>query len=180
MTQQNNNEAVENTNPQKTWFIERGDGVVFAFNEIDAHETLKSGNWKRNDFKIVGVSSGEMYWKTLKESRGKSIELKNEVDELEKIQERYYRTEERFKFDDLLDDDDIKMKKVREKIQEIEDKLEPLISKLNEVSKNIHQAAFNAELKVARGNIEYPSNSDIVTPGASPAQRNKIISGMGK
>ncbi len=173
----------------KTWFIERiGDGYIFACEETEAGEIIYNRtNWTRRDYKIIGVSDGTVYKKTLAESKAKSAQILGEIEALEKELTMYRKTEERMVFSDLVDpnDTDPKTLPAREKLQKLRaiikgytDKIEAKNTEYTRVTKTILTTAFDAELAVARGHIERPRNMNIITPGATPEERQKIISKM--
>lgn len=166
--------------PVKTWFIKRtGDGHIFACDERQAHITLNDrSNWRRRDFELIGVSDGTTYFNMILKQANIKNDLVNEITELKGQLRRYMQTEERLKFDELLDDDNEKVIKVRSIMKEVNDKLDVLEDDLMNIEKTIINKAFNAELDVARGNIEAPRNPDVMTPGADMVQRNKIIANL--
>lgn len=171
------------TKVTKTWFLERENGEVFAINEKGAWNLLYNQN--RNNlyshrYKIVGVSDGKTYVEMIKNSQGRKSEMERELESTRKDLNRYLGTLDRLKFDELLDDEDAKVKRAKELISENEDKAASLESKIANVDKTIVQEAFDAELEKARGNIEQPNNSDIATPSASGAKRNKILRSLGR
>jgi len=172
-------ENIDDTRPVETWFIERtGDGFIFATNEEDAFEIIHNPtSWRRRDFKIIGVSDGTVFHSKVKNSTKKVAELKERFDELTKTLNKYRATEERFVFEEVLDDTDEKLIRVREKIQKIESELEPLEVKMKQGKKSIVDDAFQAELKVARGNIKMPRNKAVITPQGQ--DRKKIMQQMG-
>lgn len=170
------------TEPKKTWFLERtGDHFVFACEEMEAWRILTNrSGWTRTDFKIVGVSDGKTYAKIIKESKSKSMEIKKKIAEVDAECNKYRATEERFVFTELLDITDPKVKKVRTIIAKYDKELEKLNEEYFAMSKNVAKTAFDAELKAAKRNPkEFPSNQDVVTPGAVGRQRNKIVRSMG-
>ena len=170
------------TRPKKTWFIERtGDHFIFACEEEEAWKTLTNrSTWARHDFKIIGVSDGTTYAKIINESKGKAREIQLKISEVEKEVNKYRKTEEKFVFEDLLDITDPKVIKVREIISGYDDKLEKMNEEYSSLTKNVAKTAFEAELKVAidGGIRQFPSNHDIITPGASDQERAKIIKQM--
>ena len=170
------------TKPHKTWFIERTeDKFIFACEETEAWKTLRNGsNWVRHDFKIIGVSDGTTYANVVNSSKGKSVELRKKIQEVEDEANKYRKTEERFVFDELLEKSDPKVLKVREIINGYDIKLNELNSEYMSLTKNIAKTAFEAELKVAidSGNREFPKNRDIITPGANDDTRAKIMKNL--
>ncbi len=182
------------TAPKKTWFIERGDGLIFACQETEAWGLFENRtNWMRRDFKILGVSDGTTHARVIRESAGNSKQIMEDIKRLETDLARYRKTEERMVFDDLIDPegtdpaqevDRAKIKRVRTIIAEYDEKLLKLNEDYKNITKNIVQTAFDAELAVARANqkargrVEYPTNQNIITPGASPKQRRKVLKAM--
>lgn len=171
------------TKVTKTWFLERENGEVFAINEKGAWNLLHNQN--RNNlyshrYKIVGVSDGKTYVEKIKNSQGRKAEMEKELSQVQKDLSRYLGTLDRLKFDELLDDEDPKVQRAKDLISENEEKVETLQGKIANITKTIVQEAFDAELEVARGNIEQPSNSDIATPSANGAKRSKILRSLGR
>jgi hypothetical protein len=171
------------TKVTKTWFLERENGEVFAINEKGAWNLLYNQN--RNNlyshrYTIVGVSDGKTYVEMIKNSQGRKAEMERELASTQKDLSRYLGTLDRLKFDELLDDDDAKVLRAKELIEENEKKTETLEGKIANINKTIVQEAFDAELEKAKGNIEQPNNSDIATPSANGAKRNKILRSLGR
>lgn len=170
------------TKPKKTWFIKRvGDGKIFAMEEQEAWNTLTNrSGWVRTDFRIVGVSSGETYYKIVKEAKGKSQKIRLEIEAIEREANKYRKTEERFVFEELLDPTDEKVKKVRAIIMKYDKELEKKNKEYLAMTSEVAKTAFEAELAVARKNPRtFPNNQDIITPGANSRERTKIINKMG-
>ena len=167
--------------PRKTWFIQRGDGKILPMEELEAWKTLTNrSNWVRHDFKIIGVSDGTTYLKVINESKAKSESIRQEIAQLETELNKYRKTEERFVFDELLSLNDDKVVKVKAIIKEYSDKIEILDKELLTMTTDVAKTAFDAELKVAidSGNREFPTNHDIITPNASPQERQKILANL--
>lgn len=180
---------VGQTKINKTWFIERtGDGKIFACEEKEASEIMYNRtNWMRRDFKIIGVSNGETYQKVIAESKGKSEGVFTEIQTLELELKRYRSLEEKMIFEDLVDpnDEDPKTLPQREKLAKLREiiagylkKIEGKNDEYRKLTKGINEVAFQAELEVARGHIERPGNMNIMTPGATGEERQKIIKSM--
>lgn len=175
---ENNNQPP--TKIVKTWFIQRGNDErdIFACDEQEAWNLFNNrSNWARRDFKIVGVSSGETYFKALKENQSEVLRIQDEVSNLSRDLTRYLDTRDNFKFKELLPDTDEKMVRVDTLIKELQDKIDEKNKILNNAQKYVVDKAFQAELEVARGNIEYPSNFDVITPLGN---RDKILKQLGK
>ena len=170
------------TKPKKTWFIQRtGDGFIFACEEEEAWKTLTNrSTWARHDFKILGVSDGTTYAKFINESKGKAREIHSKIVEVEAEVNKYRKTEEKFVFEDLLDLTDPKVIKVRSIIAEYDGRLEIMNKEYSDMTKNVAESAFKAELKAAidGGSKQFPGNHDILTPGASEQERSKILNKM--
>ncbi len=158
--------------PEPMWFFERGDKMVFASKEKEAWNILHNiSNWQRKDFKLIGVSDGTTYYKTINESRSKLPEIRNQIAELETELSQYSKTEEKFKFEDLLEDTDEKMIRVKKFKKEVLNKLGEKKKKLHGLTKDVNQVAFDAELEVARGNIVMPGNNDIIVPNGQDPKK---------
>lgn len=170
------------TKPKKTWFIQRtGDGFIFACEEEEAWKTLTNrSTWARHDFKILGVSDGTTYAKFINESKGKAREIHSKIVEVEAEVNKYRKTEEKFVFEDLLDLTDPKVLKVRSIIAEYDGRLEIMNKEYSDMTKNVAESAFKAELQAAidGGSKQFPGNHDILTPGASEQERSKILNKM--
>lgn len=181
---------IKSSKPKETWFIQRGDGTIFACEEMEAWEILNNrSTWKRHDFKIIGTSSGETYQRVMAESGAKAREIENEMGRLRSEQARYRATEERMMFEDLVDPNDEdpktevereKLKKVKEIINKYDKDLDKLEDEYRKLTTEIGTAAFNAELEVAKLAPRRPTNQAILTPGASPDERARILRAMGQ
>lgn len=165
--------------PVETWFIERGDGYVFACDEAEAWGLFNNrSNWMRRDFKIIGVSDGKTYFNHIKENRNRAAKLSQEINDLKQTIQKYLNTEDKFRFELLLDDTDekvIKAKGLREGAQTELAEKEKQLANINQV---VIKEAFNLELSKARGNIRMPSNHDVIVPNS--ADRNKVLKALGK
>lgn len=149
----------------KTWFIERGDNKVFACDEQEAWNLVRNkSNWQRQDFKIIGVSDGQTYVNALKEATKEKETIDALIAQKSTELTRYLNTLDKFKFDELLEDDNEKVLKVKAIIKGIEKEIDDLNAKFAKGFQDVVDKAFNAELEKARGNIEMPSNHDIFTP----------------
>ena len=163
--------------PTKTWFIERGDGQVFATDEHDAWNLLTDkSQWRRHDFKIVGVSDGETYFKTIRNGANEMNELITEKERLNRDLQKYTQTEDRLRFTELKDDTDEMVIKVTKIVNDLKDKLGSIDKQLADFNRTIISKAFQAELEKARGNIEFPANHDIITP--NKADRDKVLANL--
>ena len=114
------NKSQPPTRVGKTWFIERGDGKIFACEEKEAWNILKNrSNWQRSDFKIVGVSDGKKYVEAIKNASEEKRKVDTQIAEKSSELTRYLNTLDKFKFDQLLDDSDEKVIKVKNIIDNI-------------------------------------------------------------
>lgn len=151
------------TKPCKTWFIERGDGFIFACDENEAWGLFNNRtNWMRKDFKIIGVSDGMEYFGIMANGQKEFATLLNEVAELKRILSRYLQAEDKFRFTDLLDESDERVKKAVKLRTETQDKLDEKEKLLANFRKALTDKAFNTELAKARGHIENPRNMDVI------------------
>lgn len=181
MNEENEKELYQNqsSKPTKTWFFERtGDKFIFACDEAEAWAILYNrGNWMRRDFKMLGVSDGTTYFDIIKNSKQEARELFETKKRLQSDLQRYVATEEKLVFQDLKDDTDPMVIKVKEKIGELQLKVDEIDTQLKDINKTIIEKAFNAELEKARGNFEQPSNHDVITPAGN---REKILTNLGR
>ena len=180
--QETNNQELAKTEGQaptkvgKTWFIKRGDGFIFACGEQEAWGLFHNRTeWMRRDFKIIGTSDGKTYVRVMKENENTKGNLEAEVRKLSAELTRYLKTYDKFKYDDLLEDDDPKVMKAKEITDKLQAELDEKNKELQNITKTIVEKAFNAELEVARGHIEYPTNQDIFTPNGN---REKIMKNL--
>jgi hypothetical protein len=164
--------------PVKTWFIERqNDNFIFATDEHDAWNLLTDkSQWRRHDFKIVGVSDGETYFSIMRNGRNEMGALLQDKSQIQEDMQKYIQTEDRLRFTELRGDDDEMVVKVKGLLQDLRTKLGEVDKKLANFNKTLVDKAFNAELDKARGNIEFPSNHDIMTPVQS--DREKILANL--
>lgn len=169
-----------NTKITKTWFIQRGENPndIFACDEQEAWGLFQNRtNWMRRDFKIIGVSDGSTYVRVLNESRSDVEKAQKEVETLSRDLSRYLDTKDNLKFKELLADTDEKMIRLNGLIDELQVKIDAQNKILNNAQKYMVDKAFQAELEVARGNIEQPQNFDVFTPNGS---RDKILKQLGQ
>lgn len=160
-----NIEGIESTKPHKTWFIERGDGFIFATREDEAWNLLKNRtNWMRADFKIIGVSDGTTYHKILREGKQKLPEIQKEVVEIQTEITEYTATEKDLKYKELAEENDERLLKIKAIKKNLTDKLTQKLKEIEEINTKLEKKAFEAELEVARGNIEMPDNNDVIAP----------------
>lgn len=166
--------------PVKTWWIERtGDGMIFPADEQQAWNILTNrSRWTRNDFRVVGVGDGTTFVETLKNAKSKTQELKQELAEAKEVEQRYLKAEDRFRFEEILDEDDDRLKRATKKRKEASEKVRKLKKELDKVQGNIVKKAQDAEYEAAKGNIEMPSNHDVLTPHARNEQERKKILGQ--
>ena len=174
-------ETIEKTGsskPTKTWFIERtGDGHIFATDEGDAWNMLTNkSKWVRHDFKIVGVSNGQTYFKIMGQGKQEMQEILDQRKQLEVTYQKYSSTEDRLRFTELKDDSDEMVQKVTKILSDLSKQIAEIDSKIKNFNQHLTNKAFNAELEIARGKIEFPSNHDIITPVSS--DREKILSNL--
>ena len=171
----------ESKKPKKTWFLKRlYDGKILPMEEKATWEVLNdtANPWRRQGWEIIGCSDGKTYQKVFTEN-GKKIEvLKEEASDILTEIQRYQETKERFKFSELLEDDDPKMIRVNKLLSEKEKEYEVKTKEMQELRKNAAKLAFEAELEEARKNPdERPRNLDILTP---KGRRGEILQLMGR
>jgi hypothetical protein len=162
----------------KTWFMEKENGEVFAIDEAGAWDLLhqNANSMYRRRYKIVGVSDGQTYVQMIKNANNEKATIESQIAEKNRELTRYYETFDKFKFEELLEDTDPKVIRVKEITTRLQTELSELNSNFANINKVIVSKAFNAEFEKAKGNIEMPSNCDIITP--NQADRNKILKSL--
>ena len=155
------------TKVEKTWFMEKDDGSIIAVSETEAYALTHPTQFNSKRFKIVGVSDGKIYVSVMKQAGKEKQELENKVKALSSDITRYLNTLDKFKFEELLEDTDPKVIKVREIMDKLQAEIDLANDGLANIQKLVVDKAFNAELEVARGHIELPRNNDVFTPGGN-------------
>lgn len=162
---------IKNTPPTKvgkTWFLERGDGKIFACEEREAWNTLfNRSNWQRSDFKIIGVSDGKTYVEAIRNASNDRVKTDALIAQKSTELTRYLNTLDKFKFEELLEDKDEKVVRVKGIIEGIKKEIEELNKQFSKGYQSVVDRAFKEELEKARGHIEYPSNQSVSTPHGS-------------
>lgn len=169
----------QSSKPEPTWFFERGDGKIFACGEQEAWNLMKNKTeWMRRDFKLVGQSDGQTYFETLKNSKAEAREMLEKKKALQTDLARYVETENDLRFKQLKDDDDEMVKRVLEKIANINKQIVEIDEKLASFNTLMVEKAFNLELEKAKISQALPKNNDIVTP--QEHERSRILNQLGK
>jgi hypothetical protein len=177
--------------PKKTWFFERGDGRLIVCEEQEAWDIVNNrSEWKRHDFKMIGVSDGTTYQRIVKESMTQATLLQPQITKAEEEIQKFRRAEDRLIVNEVVDMDDHddpaneanvqKVLRMRRIIEKLEDKLDALNEEYRSKVSDVVKRATEAELEAARGHIEWPVGANIMTPNASAQERNKILRAMGQ
>ena len=96
-----------NKKPNKTWFVQRGDGKILAMEEAEAWECFNNrSTWKRRDFKLVGVSDGTTYTRVINEGKARALKLQNELEPMVKEMQDYQKAEHRLRVEEAVDMED--------------------------------------------------------------------------
>jgi len=170
-------EGIKPTKVSNTWFFERGDGYIFATDELEAWNLLNNkSNWARSDFKMLGMSDGKTYVDIIKNSNREIDALNQERTMIDRDYQKFLLTEERLRFQELKDETDEMVIKVTAILKQLTDKITAIDVQIADFNRTIVKKAFDAELEKARGNMVYPANFDVVTP--NQADRNKILSNI--
>lgn len=180
MNEENKIEQMPPTKIGKTWFIQRGENPndIFACQEQEAWGLFHNrSNWMRRDFKIIGVSNGQTYIKVMNDAGNFKAGLEKKVTELSREITMYGQTYNKLKYEELMTDKSPKVKKLKGIMDALNAELDKANAELKDIQKTVVEKAFNAELEVARGNIEHPSNHDVITPAGS---RDTILRNLGK
>lgn len=165
----------------KTWFFMRGGDPddIFACSEQEAWNQLRNrSNWQRNDIKLVGVSDGKTYANIMAQANNERALLEQKTKQIAVEITKYNKTYDKFKFEDLLEDDDPKVLKLKGILDELNTKYEQASKELNDFNSIIVKKAFDAEFAIAKGHIEMPENFDVFTPNAT--KRKKILENLGQ
>lgn len=174
----------------KTWFFERGDGMIFPAEEIEAWNILNNkSEWMRHDFKMLGVSDGKTYARIIAESIKDAKRLEPEIAKTAQEIERYRNAEENLIMNEAVDmeyesdiankiniDKVLRLRGIRERQEK---KLETLNADYRAMTSNVVSRAIAAELEVARGHFERPGRMDIITPDADPEGRQQLVNMVG-
>lgn len=176
--------------PKKTWFFERGDGTIIFAEEAEAWDIVHNrSEWKRHDFKLIGVSDGTTYQKLAKESMAAAKRLEPEIAKKKAEVKRYEVAEGDLLVGEAVDMEDkadpinaaniAKVERLRKIIDRIHGEIDALEAQYKKATGDVVKRAQAAELEAARGHIEWPSAVNIATPGASQQERQKILTLMG-
>lgn len=175
------------------WFFRFGNEKPFCLEEKAAWEQIyQKTTWRRQGGRIIGFSDGSTYDKIIRSSGNESREAHKNLKETQRKIDRYYETRDRLIFEDLLEEDDPKIKIIDERIANLNKDLDINEGEVKKYSGSLLETAFEAELKVAQENLKkaleenngvlpekyLPVNANIQTPHATPAQRNKILAEM--
>lgn len=163
--------AQEAAMPKKTWFFKRQTGEILAVEEKAAHQLLRNPQrvltergFRTLDYDLIGVSDGKTYAKVVQEEKSRLSGVKQQINSKKNDFRRYVKMLERFKFEEFLEDTDPKVQRARVIIDKEQVELDKLEEEYRNGFKTISDTAFNAELEVARGNIEEPTNFSVITP----------------
>lgn len=182
--------------PQKTWFFKRTSGKnageIFPTQEGEAWSILNErSDPRRPRFELIGVSSGETFVRLVKESKAEATKLEPEIERLKKQITAYKTQEDKLILEDIIDmDGDVadaenekgkqKVLRIRTLVAKLEPQLEDLQTQYRRATSEMVKKAMDAELEIARGNIEMPGAMNILTPHAQGAERQKILRAMGQ
>jgi len=163
------------TKVTKTWFLERENGEVIAVGEDEAYNLLHPTQPNTKRFRLVGTSDGKMYVEILKNSDKEKQELDNQVRTKSSDITRYLKTLDQFKFDELLEDSDPKVIRVRELIDNLQKEIDILNESLTNVKKLVVDKAFKAELEIAKLTPEQPMQKKVFCPGGDEGKVRRIL-----
>ena len=174
------NDGVQSAPPTKvvkTWFLEREDRSIIAVGETEAYSLLHPTQMTAKRFVIIGVSDGKTYVEIMKNAGKEKTELQNKVRTLSSDITRYLTTLDKFKFEELLEDTDPKVIRVKEIMNKLQGEIDLANEGLANIQKLVVDKAFNAELEVAKGKIEQPRNNDVFCPGGNS---DKVLRALNK
>lgn len=163
------------TKIEKTWFMERENGEIFACCETEAYTLTHPTQANAKRYRIVGTSDGKVYASILKTAGIEKQDLQNQVRVKSSDITRYLNTLDKFKFEELLEDTDPKVIRVKELIAKLQGEIDKLNEGLANIQKLVVDKAFNAELEIARKNIELPRKNDVITPGGEQTRIRNLL-----
>jgi hypothetical protein len=155
------------TKIEKTWFIERENGAIFACEETEAYSLTHPTQPNAKRYKIVGTSDGRTYVEIMKNAGKEKMALENKIQKLSSDITRYLNTLDKFKFDELLDDTDPKVIRVKDLMDKLQQEIDVANVGLKDIQKSVVEKAFQAELAIAREKIELPRKQDVFCPGGN-------------
>jgi len=163
------------TKVEKTWFLERESGEVIAVSEVEAYSLLHPQQPNAKHFRLVGTSDGKKYVEIIKTAGIEKQSIQNQVRAKSADITRYLNTLDKFKFEELLEDTDPKVIKVREIIATLQAETDKLNEGLANIQKLVVDKAFQAELEIARKTPEQPRKNDVFTPGGDQSKIRGIL-----
>jgi hypothetical protein len=156
-------QPVEIMKPQKTWFFTDSTGRIFSTNEQEAFALLTNTNrWRRQDIKMVGMSDGSTYFKTIAEAKGKGEAVAKQLEEKRETLNKYIKGHDNLLFNEFAEKDDPRVLRAQKLIKDLEEEMKPLEDEMKKLKSNIVQTAFDAELEKARGNIVMPRDFSVI------------------
>lgn len=126
--------------------------------DLYAHQS----QWTRRGLKYIGQSTGAVYYGMIKKVEIECKELQIQIDKIKKDLASYDTTFQKFKFEDLMDDDDPKMIKLNSITEDLEKKFETAMQEYTKIKKGIVDTAIEAEIVEARKNTTPPANRDFM------------------
>jgi FtsZ-binding cell division protein ZapB len=163
------------TKVEKTWFLERENGEVIAVGETEAYSLLHPQQPNAKRFRLVGTSDGKKYVEIIKTAGIEKQSIQNQVRAKSSDITRYLNTLDKFKFEELLDDTDPKVIKVREIIASLQLEIDKLNEGLANIQKLVVDKAFQAELEIARKTPEQPRKNDVFSPGGNSEEVRRYL-----
>jgi hypothetical protein len=159
----------------KTWFLERENGQIIAVGETEAYALLHPTQANSKRFKLVGTSMGKTYVEIIKTAGIEKQGLENQIRAKSSDITRYLNTLDKFKFEELLEDTDPKVIRVREIMAKLQLEIDQLNEGLANIQKLVVDKAFNAELEIARLTPEQPRKNNVFTPGGNSEKVRRLL-----
>jgi hypothetical protein len=183
--------------PKPTWFVKRlSTGFIFPCEEREAWDLLNNkSQWKSHDFQFIGFSDGKTFQAYVNKASKGAEALLPELTKKRAEIAKYRSLEEKLMLDEMVDMDgdpsdaenEANKKKVlrlRGILDKYEDQLEELEKQYRKLTSDVVKSAEAEELKVAQENWAvkktWPRQMNILTPGASRQERNRILGAMGQ
>lgn len=133
------------------WVERKEDEKIFAMNENEVqrrfYENTSIYNWT---FELIGVTDGSLMREHMRENNEKLDKLKERKNKLDDRLDRYIEKQDELLFEELLDDDHEKVKKVEERIEKTREEVKELHEKIGDISGNLYKEGRQKEIEKAR------------------------------
>lgn len=168
--------------PRTTYFFERDDGTVFATEEEEASELLYHTSWQNrvHKSKFLGGCDGKAYLEYIKQQKTKEGELVRQIADKTADMKKYMETQNKLKFEDLLDETDPKLIRVEEIIKQHEEEIILLNEGRNLLRNQVIKGAVEEVKKQIDPNRKPPNRAFMSDNGKTlnANERTQIFGGV--